>query len=330
MVLKLRTLALTVLLALSAAAPAEAVGFQHVFAPDPDGAPLEVGIWYPSDAPAKVESLESFEQTVALDGAVAGNALPLVIIATDTGASYAGHYDTALALADAGFVVAAVAHKGDDWRDQRSALHIMDQPRQIVRVIDYLLGAWPGHPHVDPARIGIFGFGGGGFTALVDIGGEPDLPLIGPQCKEHPKDAICAIVSANGETSLIPPVVAFRRLHDKRIRAAVIAAPALGFTFTSESLKDVTAPVQLWRAADDTITPSPFYAEPVYDALPVAPLYTVVANAGHYDFLAPCRAALAKTSPAQCRSDPGFDRAAFPATFDRSVVAFFVKTLTAK
>jgi predicted dienelactone hydrolase len=64
--------------------------------------------------------------------------------------------------------------------------------------------------------------------------------------------------------------------------------------------------------------------------LPVAPLYTVVANAGHYDFLAPCSAALAKSSPVLCRSDPGFDRTAFHVTFDRSVVAFFVKTLTAK
>ena len=32
-------------------APAMAVGFQYVTAPDPSDQPLEVGIWYPSDAP---------------------------------------------------------------------------------------------------------------------------------------------------------------------------------------------------------------------------------------------------------------------------------------
>ena len=32
------------------ASPARAVGFQQVSVPDPGYAPLEVGIWYPSDA----------------------------------------------------------------------------------------------------------------------------------------------------------------------------------------------------------------------------------------------------------------------------------------
>ena len=39
-----------VLTLLMLTAPAMAVGFQHVTAPDPDDQPLDVGIWYPSDA----------------------------------------------------------------------------------------------------------------------------------------------------------------------------------------------------------------------------------------------------------------------------------------
>jgi predicted dienelactone hydrolase len=62
-------------------------------------------------------------------------------------------------------------------------------------------------------------------------------------------------------------------------------------------------------------------------ALPIAPEAHVVAGAGHYDFLAPCSAELAKKVPAICVSAPGFDRAAFHAQFDHDVVAFFTRTL---
>src|SRR3984893_17323619 len=46
-----------------ATAPAMAAGFQRVTVPDPGDQPLEVGIWYPSDAPASSQPLGSFRQT---------------------------------------------------------------------------------------------------------------------------------------------------------------------------------------------------------------------------------------------------------------------------
>jgi predicted dienelactone hydrolase len=318
------------LVALATLAPAQAAGFQHVVVPGPDGKTLETGIWYPSAVPVSPQPLELFTQMVAPNGAIAGDALPLVVITSDARLSYWGHYDTALALADAGFVVAAVAHAGDDWRDQASALHIMDQPREIAAAVDYLLAVWPDRAHVDPKRIGIFGFAGGGFAALVAAGGEPDLPLIGPHCTEHSNEPLCAFIASDVTEPRAAPVVAFRRFQDTRIRAAVIAAPSLGFTFTEGGLKGLDMPVQLWRAGDDAIAPSPFYAEPVLDALPQTPDYTVVPNAGHYDFIAPCSALFAAAAPALCTSEPVFDRSAFHTRFNAAVVAFFEKTLAAK
>ena len=85
--------------------------------------------------------------------------------------------------------------------------------------------------------------------------------------------------------------------------------------------------MQLWRAENDTLVPHPRYAEAVRLALPEAPDYRVVANAGHYDFLAPCSAALASIAPAICTSMAGFDRAAFHVGFDHEIVKFFVRTL---
>ena len=100
------------------ARPALSAGFEQVMVPDPAGAPLEVGIWYPSEAPAVTQRLGLFEQTVAAGGAIAGRDLPLVVMSHGSGGSFEGHYDTALALAEAGFVVAAVTHTGDNYRDQ--------------------------------------------------------------------------------------------------------------------------------------------------------------------------------------------------------------------
>jgi predicted dienelactone hydrolase len=85
--------------------------------------------------------------------------------------------------------------------------------------------------------------------------------------------------------------------------------------------------VQLWRAANDLILPHPDYAEAVRLALPRAPEAPVVPNAGHYDFLAPCSASVARHVPEICESAPGFDRAAFHAEFNREVVRFFQRTL---
>ena len=73
--------------------------------------------------------------------------------------------------------------------------------------------------------------------------------------------------------------------------------------------------------------PHPRYAEAVRLALPAAPESHVVPNAGHFDFLVPCSAALTSIVPSICASAIGFDRVAFHQTFNISVVDFFGKSL---
>jgi predicted dienelactone hydrolase len=118
-------------------------------------------------------------------------------------------------------------------------------------------------------------------------------------------------------------------LHDGRIKAAVIAAPALGPSFTPVGLANVTVPIQLWRAANDHVLPHPYHVQTVYDALPKKPEYHVVPKADHFSFLAPCSDSLARMAPAICQDEPGFDRAAFHEQFNDAVVAFFKARLPA-
>ena len=187
-----------------------------------------------------------------------------------------------------------------------------------------MLSTWEGRAAIDPQRVGMFGFSAGGFTTLALIGGVPDFAKIGPMCGLHPGDFACQLV-AKSESPTVAP--AANAVADARIKAAVVAAPALGFTFSPDGLKNVKVPVQLWRAENDVIVPHPRYAEAVRLALSEAPDYHVVANAGHFDFLAPCSDALASMASAICTSSAGFDRAAFHVAFDSEVVKFFEKTL---
>ncbi|WP_332854920.1 alpha/beta hydrolase family protein [Duganella sp. S19_KUP01_CR8] len=302
-----------------------AAGFQHGFAADPNGKPLEIGIWYPSQAAPKSMSMGATTMSVAFNGAVEGHALPLVVMSHGTGGSFLEHYDTAIALADAGYVVAAVTHTGDNYADKSRSVYIMDRPRQMSRVIDHMLSSWDGRATIDSARVGMFGFSAGGFTTLASIGGLADFSKVGPMCHEHPADFVCQLMAKTGQAGIALPDTSLAQDH--RIKAAVVAAPALGFTLSPDGLKNVKIPVQLWRAGDDTILPHPRYAEAVRQALPEAPDYQVVSKAGHFDFLPPCSAALANIAPAICKSDPGFDRVAFHQTFNSSVVDFFGKNL---
>jgi predicted dienelactone hydrolase len=311
---------------LLATTPALSVGFVTVAVPDPDGPALEVGIWYPSDAPAAPQRLGLFTQTVAAGGDVAGRGLPLVVFSHGTGGSFASHYDTALALAEAGFVVVAVTHTGDNYRDQSGFTWVENRPRHIRAVIDYILASWPQRERRDQARIGIFGFSAGGFTALVAIGGVPDLSRSLSYCTAYPDEWVCQRVRATGRAVSAVPAAAF--VHDPRIAAAVIAAPAIGFSFTPEGLAGITVPIQLWRGDSDEILPHPRHAQNVYDGLPQKPDYHVVTNAGHFAFLAPCTPALANIVPEICRDPAGFDRAAFHREFNPAVVAFFKTKLS--
>src|SRR3984957_8698701 len=157
------------------ATSALSAGFEQIMVPDPAGAPLEVGVWYPSNAHAAPQPLGLFEQNVANGGEVAGRGLPLIVMSHGSGGSFEGHYDTALALVEAGFVVAAGTHTGDNYRDHSGFAQVENRPRHIRALVDYMLGSWTHHDLIDPARIGMFGFSAGGFTALVAIGGVPDL-----------------------------------------------------------------------------------------------------------------------------------------------------------
>lgn len=306
------------------------IGFQQVTVPDRNGKSMQAGIWYPSNVQPAAHALGPFSQEVVLNGPIAGQALPLILISHGTGGSLASHIDTANALARAGFVVLAVTHIGDNNQDQSyvgNRLDLTDRPRQIKVALDWMLSAGPAALNLNPRRIGIFGFSLGGFTSLVLVGGTPQIGRMAQLCESNPNAPECALIKRVHGDQLSASAETPQWVHDARIKAAVIAAPAAVFLFGPGDLRDVNVPLQMWRAENDSLAPDGWNGAVVRESLKVHPDTHTVQGADHFAFLAPCSDSLAAAVPQICQDPSGFDRAAFHRSFNQVVADFFTTKL---
>ncbi|PJG57290.1 hydrolase [Bradyrhizobium forestalis] len=302
--------------------PAEAAGIQLL---DADPA-LSGAIWYPCAAEPTVVALGrlSVPTVDRLEGAkdcpVTGAKLPLIIVSHGNSGYFALHLDIIEALANAGFIVAAINHPGNNTNDMsaRGMSVWASRPAHMVRLLDFMLHEWKDRSAIDPARVGLFGFSLGGFTGLVLAGGRPDFRRFAPNCKQENKSTVCEELRA-GEFPADPP-------HDARIKAAVIVDPAVSFSFTPENLAGIGIPLQVWRSELGGGGVNAAGVAYVTRSLPGKPDIHVV-PAGHYAFLPPCTAELAAFRPQVCADPDGFDRAAFHREFNAAVVKFFHEQL---
>jgi predicted dienelactone hydrolase len=285
------------------------------------GPALSGAIWYPCAGEPKHVQLGDLALPVdyALQGVkdcpVAGAKLPLVVFSHGTNGWFGGHHDTAAALADAGFVVAAINHPGDSAKDNARSGELsvfVSRPADMIRLIDFVLNDWKDKSVVDAARIGLFGFSMGGYTGLALIGAAPDYARVARGCTAATK--FCEQVRSETRS---PPT-------DPRVRAAVIADPPSGF-FTKDNLAAIKIPLQFWRVelATPTVDVDPQGTARVARSFPGKPdIHNVPAS--HFIFLAPCSPELAAAVPRICTDMPaGFDRAAFHREFNTTMIGFF-------
>lgn len=299
---------------------AHAAGFQRIEVPaSGQFHALEGVVWYPCAEPATPLKLGPFIMPVTQSCPVKGEKLPLVVISHGRGGTFLGHHDTAETLAEAGFVVVAINHPGDNAMDKSRTDDpsvFVERPADIKRTIDFMLGPWRDAETIDSGRIGIFGFSRGGYTGLVAIGANPYFGQRLRLC-EGKHTPICDQVH---QASL--PELA----HETRIKAAVIADP-LSVFFTPDSFAGVEVPVQLWSSerGGDGVTPESIAG--LVTLLPTTAEFHVVPNSRHFAFLAPCSAAIMTIAPEICADPPGFDRVGFHKQFDAQVLAFFRRHL---
>ena len=315
--MRLSPLVLAILLC-SLQTTADAAGVTFIDIPaDAERPAIHGAVWYPCAAPPGPVTLGRIVVPAVKDCPVDGTKLPLIVMSHGNLGWFGGHHDTAEALADAGFVVAAVTHPGDASSDPTRS--VFERPADIKRLIDYMTATWADHAVIDADHIGFFGFSRGGYTGLVVLGGNPDLHQADTLCRDGLKFSLCDQLRDHGLPSASP-------VHDSRIKAAVLADPGRRMLFSSNSLTSVNAPIQLWASerGGDGVTRD--LVEEIKSYLPAPPDYHLV-HAGHFAFLAPCSPEQAAAMPIFCVDADGFDRAAFHKEFNAAVIAFFQQHL---
>ncbi|MFS8048440.1 alpha/beta hydrolase family protein [Rhizobium sp. BR 314] len=304
-----------------ASVSAQAAGLASINVPASDGGPALSGfVWSPCATPPGEVQLGPVALPAVRDCPIVGEKLPLVIVSHGHGGGSLNHHDTAEMLADAGFLVVALNHPGDNFSDLSRAgdISIMFQrPADVKRLLDFILGKWYGAAKVDPDRIGFFGFSRGGYTGLVLAGAMPDFRDPTVSCPEPAP--ICGEIRRN-------EMPAEPLARDGRIKALVLADP-LSFFTDKKSLKSVAAPIQLWSSehGGDGVLPESVAA--LAANLPEKPDFHVVSASAHFVFLAPCPPALTALQPEICTDQEEFDRISFHKSFDGEVLAFFRRHL---
>lgn len=298
------------------------VGFQAVRVETGSG-PIAVAIWYPtSAAPQPTTFIGGALMSVAKDGPVQGYQLPVVVMSHGNNGSATSHVDLAMDLASAGYVVAAPTHTGDNYADQSrqsSPALFSQRAEQLRSTMDYVLKSWTGAAHVDGGRVGAYGMSAGGFTVLTLVGATPRFELVPSHCRQT-SEFICKVLAHTKSPLLTTEAGAGPFAADPRVRAAVVAAPGLGFTFANDGLKNVEVPVQLWWGSQDQAVPFATNAKIIADGLGARAEVHRIEGAQHMSFLAPC---LLLKPAGPCTDATGFDRQAVHRSMNADVIAFF-------
>lgn len=303
---------------------AQGVGFQSMSVPDPmTGKPMQVAVFYPSDTISGQTQIGP----VQVDGTRAivpqAGRHPLIVFSHGSAGSALGHNALASRLARGGYIVAAINHPGDNFRDQ-SKIGTPDvflgRPRQISALIDAMLSNVTFGPLVSTGRIGAAGFSMGGYTALVLGGARPDFGLITKYCRRPEALGFCARELALSKLGVGQGLV------DKRVKAVIAMDPFGGF-FDKSALSEVKVPVLLIAAGASRIVPPSVNAEHIRDSLPQAPEYVSIPGADHFVFLSPCSPEQAQIAPALCQDPKGVDRKAIHEKLINETIVFFSKHL---
>ncbi|PAA12530.1 alpha/beta hydrolase family protein [Pseudomonas fragi] len=302
------------------------VGFHRLSFLDPlDDQPMRAIAFYPSREAEGLTKLGSYEVEATEGAKIAMGRYPLLMLSHgNTGTPLALH-DLATSLARKGFVVVAVLHPGDNYKDHSrlgTLSNLYGRPMQISAAISATLADPELSPYVHDDQVGVIGYSAGGETALILAGAQPDLDRLRRYCQERPEDRDAC--TTKGE--LIADRDDLEPAADPRIRALLLMAP-LSLMFGRQTLADVHVPVLLYSGENDSLVFPDKNADALARKLPVEPEFKVIPGAGHFVFMAPCNDEQMAAMPGLCTDAQGVDREDIHRDLIYEAGRFFGKTL---
>jgi predicted dienelactone hydrolase len=333
-------LSLLFALALPVAAQPLQAGWRQITVPGGarEAQPTVVALYYPTTGTARAVPMGPFTVTAAIGAPPTATVKGLIMLSHGTGGTELGHSSLAQALAQSGYLVAALRHPGDNWQDTslrdgpQAARYLTQRPQQVSQVIDALLQdpLWKDRIASDSRgpRVGAVGHSAGGYTVLALAGGEPELNRMRSHCiSQREADPIfCSVGDRRAQPSVASAdtATAAAPLIDTRVRAVVALAP-LGVPFSAASLARVTVPTLIYEAEQDRYLVPRFHSGWIAQNLPPAPQTrrVNVPLAWHFVFMDTPGMPLPSPDGDVAADPPGFNRAAFLEQLGRALPAFF-------
>ncbi|MDE1166548.1 MAG: dienelactone hydrolase [Pseudomonas sp.] len=287
--------------------PHWSVGFHRLSFLDPlDLQPMQAMAFYPSNDREHISKLDGYQVEATEDAKIAIGRFPMLMLSHGNAGTPLALHDLITSLTRMGFVVVAVIHPGDNYKDHSrlgALSNLYGRPLQISEAITAALGDPMLSPFVNADQVGVIGYSAGGETALILAGAQPDLQRLRKYCTERPDDADAC--KTQGELlvdrdDLLPEA-------DPRVHAILLMAP-LGLMFNRQTLSQVQVPTLIYSGDSDKLLALDKNAEALARKLPKVMDYKLLAGAGHFVFMAPCTDEQMVAMPGLCKDADGVNR----------------------
>lgn len=330
-------------LTLLAATAQAATGLTEIPGRTADHEPVVV--FYPTDAEGLPVQRGPFTLAVVADAAPARGNGRLVAISHGSPSNPWVNADLAIALTQAGFVVAMPWHLRDNSSDSRDAgpESWKRRPQEVSAAIDTVLADPRFASSLAGDRVGAYGMSAGGHTVLTLAGGRWSPSALRDHCLAHLEDDFVTCVgptttSLTGgwldgvKLALARWVIGWKMddpawySHTDARIAAVVAGVPLAADFDLATLASPRVPLALITARKDVWLVPRFHGEAVAKACAGCDWLADLAEGGHGALLSPAPQRQGRI--AELVGDPpGFDRATEVPALNARVVDYFKRQL---
>lgn len=309
----------------------------------PVGTTPEIAVFYAGIGPAQDIVRDGVRMQMGWDlpAVESPGKRPLVVLSHGSGGNPWQLSDLAKRLVQAGFVVAAPFHPGDNNRDHdHSTLTTWTnwqmRPTHLTAAIDAM--ARSGRWQVRTDKVGVYGMSAGGHTALAMAGGKWSADNLRRHCNQHIRLDFKICTEGHGHLKgdwldNVRIVRALARINyrmrdttvyghaDPRVAAVVAEVPALA-EFDMATLVSSNRAIGVVQALADQFIPPDLHSGALLRACRHCVELASVPGAGHLSLLSP------PVPPEASTDAPGFDRRVV-VDVQLKVVAFFVRHLSA-
>jgi predicted dienelactone hydrolase len=311
---------------------------------------LRITLWYPSTAPDQEVDIGPPGGAIFIAGRTAADAPfaddarhPLILVSHGFGGTARQMTWLTAGLARAGYIVIGVDHPGANGIDgvtAEGAYVPWERAGDLKAALDYVLADPKLAAHVDTSRIGVAGFSLGGYTSLLEVGAHSDFAQLRAFCAGPNRDAICnpqleyphpMQTEQTAAEPAMAPLIAREHddLHDPRVKAAFLIAPAAIQGLDFDSLRRIRTPVAIALGDADPIAPPKTNGEFAAKLVQGATI-DILPNVRHYDFLSECAPAGLVYAKPYCTDLSDVSRSASHERVERDAVAFFDRVLRSK